>query len=110
MKPLHALALMVAVGCCACTPARVRQRINFHVRADGSCLMDARLVGCGEAAPQAAAKYMADGVNAGLFINAGAPHASALAMRAGMLDAHISHVQFGDSAHQQYMDAEAGLD
>ncbi|MEY8879470.1 MAG: hypothetical protein AB9M60_23365 [Leptothrix sp. (in: b-proteobacteria)] len=110
MKPLHALALIVAVGSCACTPARVRQRVDFHVQADGSCLIGAQPVACSEAAPQAAARYTADGVNAVLFVDPAAPHASTLAMRAGLLDAHISHVQFGDPAHQQYMHVGAGLD
>lgn len=36
--------------------------------------------------------------------------ASALAMRPGLLEAHISHVQFGDPAHQRPKPAEVGLD
>jgi hypothetical protein len=110
MKSLHALALIVAVVCSACTPARVRQRVDFHVQADGSCLMNAQPVSCREAAAQAAARYTANGVSAVLFVDAGAPHASALAMREGLLEAHISHVQFGDPAHQQYLHTEARLD
>ena len=110
MKPLHALVLIVAVVSSACTPARVRQRVDFHVQADGSCLMDAQPVSCRDAAPQAAARYTADGVSAVLFVDAAAPHTSALAMREGLLKAHIAHVQFGDPAHQQYLHTEAGLD
>jgi biopolymer transport protein ExbD len=104
------IALALVAGLSACSKPSVRQRVDVQIGADGSCVMAGQPLACRDVGAQAAAKYSPNGVSVVLLNDRQAPHASALAVRDGLLTAHISHVQHGDTVQSAAKRSEAGLD
>jgi biopolymer transport protein ExbD len=110
MKRIALFSLVMAALLSACSPPSVRHRVDVRVQADGSCLLEDQPVACRDAGAQAAHRYTAQGVSVVLLMDHQAPPDSGLAVRTGLQTAHISHVQFGDPAHQVPLRKETGLD
>ena len=95
--------LCLGLALSACAPRVVRQRVDFHVLADGSCTVNTQAVACQDAGPVAAATLGgADDINAVLMISPQAPQAPFQALRASLQKAHIGHVQYGDATHMNF--------
>lgn len=98
--------LSVAVLAGGCAPATEHHRLDFRVQADGSCLLREQPLPCQEAGRQALAIYPAERISAVLFVDPAAPVKSAQQLRASLLEARVTHIQLGDTAHQSYQAAK----
>lgn len=110
MKHLLWLPALLA-GLTACSPQpTTRQRVDMAVQADGHCLLERQPAECAQIGAQAASRYGAAGISAVLMVDPQAPLSSVQALRSGLQEARIGHVQYGDEAQLAQRKALPGLE
>ncbi len=105
------LVLSLLGGLSACSPQpQTRQRLDVSLNAQGQCRVAQQPVACEQVGALMTQQRPGAQLSAVLFIDHAASAERQAALGASLRAAHISHVQYGDSAFLAQRPREAGAD